>query len=272
MDSPIEVSCLDDLVKFANTARQKFGYDPLWFRGHRNESWKLWPEVFRDRTKSEATIYELRLLRKFRARAPRRHHECPDGGDYFAWLSLMRHYGLPTRLLDWSESLLIAAYFAVEPEPKPVNEPEKEDSPGAIWALDPTRLSQKYTKDQPAADFEPTFAPSLSPAHLYASNAFRGKVIEDTKAPVIPVFPRETSLRMQVQRAAFTIHAGIHPLEETAPSDCLLLAATIPAEAKDKLRSDLAALGIDRAALFPDLEWMSKGLAESELPATPGNP
>ena len=63
--------------------------------------------------------YELRLLRKFRARAHLRHHTCPDYFDYFGWLSLMRHYGLPTRLLDWSESPLVAAYFAmVSADPK----------------------------------------------------------------------------------------------------------------------------------------------------------
>ena len=44
------------------------------------------------------------------------------------WLSLMRHYGIPTRLLDWTHSFLVAAYFAVDDADK------ARDC--AIWALD----------------------------------------------------------------------------------------------------------------------------------------
>ena len=55
----------------------------------------------------------------------------------FEWLCLMQHYGLPTRLLDWSENILIALFWAVEDA--------NIDCDGAIWVLNAGRLNQ-YTR------------------------------------------------------------------------------------------------------------------------------
>jgi hypothetical protein len=48
----------------------------------------------------------------------------PSNDYVLNWWPLMRHYGAPTRLLDWSLSPYVALYFAVE-------EPWDED--GALW-------------------------------------------------------------------------------------------------------------------------------------------
>lgn len=55
------------------------------------------------------------LIREF-ARKAHLHlpaSELPNPRDTLEWLSLMRHYGAPTRLMDWTHSLMVAVHFAL---------------------------------------------------------------------------------------------------------------------------------------------------------------
>lgn len=82
----------------------------LWFRGHTSLTWKLQPAVHRGYNSED----ERSFFNEFYQRALIRYDKCPEKMDFAGWLALMQHYGLPTRLLDWSKSPLVAAYFATQ--------------------------------------------------------------------------------------------------------------------------------------------------------------
>src|SRR4029450_3317949 len=83
----------------------------------------------------EAPEVEKKLLREFGRRVHlylKDSSRIPDTGDTLEWISLMRHYGGPTRVLDWTYSIHVAAHFAL-------NSSER-NKPCWIWAIDAKTL------------------------------------------------------------------------------------------------------------------------------------
>lgn len=93
------------------------------------------------------------------------------------WLAIAQHFGVPTRLLDWSDNLLIAAWFAVE-------DAERTDCNAAIWV----------TRGQPQVDADSSENPFLvaeprvyRPPHLEPRMASQGSVLMLCPEPSKPV-------------------------------------------------------------------------------------
>jgi len=65
---------------------------------------------------------EILFLSKFKSLATPYVESLPNGVEsYWSWLFQMQHYGVPTRLLDWSRDALVALYFATNPEDVALN-------------------------------------------------------------------------------------------------------------------------------------------------------
>jgi hypothetical protein len=227
--SEIKITDLGRIIEVANPTTLGFNFDQAFWRGHGVAEWLLRPHVFR------RDFNERALMGYFQMRAPTRSHaRTPEPHDYFGWLFLAQHYGLPTRLLDWTENPLVALYFAVEGE-------GERDKDGCIWALWPCKLNDDHD----------LVAIRGSKAIELARAAF----VEGTKCDdvIVAIDGREIDLRMLVQIGRFTLHTYPTAIEHLPGSAAWLRKYIVPKERKQRLRDQLAVMGIGRSNLFPDL-------------------
>jgi FRG domain len=111
------------------------------FRGHADHRWRLESSLERtlgsNWSPEKASKYEGWSLDHFRSKFHLYDTENVRPESKLAWLSIMQHYGVPTRLLDFSESPYVALYFALE-----AYRPEtKKDF--AVIAIDYTALMER---------------------------------------------------------------------------------------------------------------------------------
>jgi hypothetical protein len=155
----------------------------LWFRGASCSAHQLLPRIMRDGKPAEAVFdREARLITRFRQRSQ---PYWPAGYPQNEWEQMfaMQHFGLPTRLLDWSENLFVATYFALEHSS--THSHEGKCVP-VVWCVDPTLWNRSVpplsefapevhvltTADEELKPFQPTtnHKRSRTPVALYGAH------------------------------------------------------------------------------------------------------
>jgi hypothetical protein len=226
-----------------------------WFRGQPDEKWDLLPSVRRGYTKQE----EKYLTNLFYTRARTRYKDCPDDLDFGGWLALMQHYCLPTRLLDWTWSPLVAAYFATKYSFDFYNINFDELTDAAIWMMEPHNLNESQGYERV---FPPLNAKSLEPL---IKPAIKGE--DDSEIKAIAASPLETDFKMLTQQGAFTIHVTEEPLNKMVGCDIWLKKIIIPAAYIPNIAMELDVLGIRLADLFPDLHNLAREIKNIHKPS-----
>jgi hypothetical protein len=249
MEPTAQISSSFDLVQIAIDAYNEFKED-IWWRGESRQEangrpWRLVAGVYRE---SDNPNYEREIAYRFKMRAPVRHHPLPQEDNDPAWLFLMQHYRLPTRLLDWNESALNAAFFAVS---------EDVNKPGRLWELNPQVLNEIC-----CGWHGPLIAQSREVLPIIKA-AFSGASLDGE--PIAAVMPPHVDRRILSQLGVFTVHGTRTPLEDHLRAREFLRLYEIPAQVKKQMALQLHILGIRRSSLFPDLENLARELKDKRF-------
>jgi hypothetical protein len=256
----LEASNLKELVGVALEIRKELVHDGfLWYRGISCSSYELVPKIMRDgRSESEVFEREKRLLTRFRQRSMA---YWPSGYPQKDWehLFAMQHYGIPTRLLDWSENLFVASFFALSPGGNHNHTPE-ECAP-VVWCFDPVR----WNRATPALSEYGEAIRVLTTADedLDPYRPETGK--RRSKSPVA-LFGTHNSDRIVAQRGTFMIWgAEVKSLEDYARDveKKLLWRIRLTGD-RGSMFTDLQALGFSETMVFPELPYLAAELSRME--------
>jgi hypothetical protein len=212
----------------------------VWFRGQSDASWILTPRLLRS---PNGVAQEQNILARFRTRAMGMLPSHPADNDPARWMFLMQHHGVPTRLLDWTESALVALYFAVSGSP---------DCDGAFYMLLPMDLNESQIA-KPIL-----FSPYSEEIHKMLMASFKGS---DISVAVFAMLAYASNDRISRQRGNFTIHGSSTDLR-TFNNSPWLTTLKIPAASKPEIREQLAYFGVTQASLFNDLDSLASELRE----------
>jgi hypothetical protein len=213
--------------------------DRYWFRGHEDLTFGLIPSALRY-PEFARRAKALELMAEFKRVAAIKLPRPPAPSNELEWALIAQHHGLPTRLLDWTESATTALYFACK----------KEDRDGTIFILNPVSLNRLSYPGKPRV-----LDPQQDIATITTYLRMSGKHVRGGRSPVA-INPVWNSERLMIQRGVFTLHGNKFDLEGV-PS---LAAILILREYKLRLRSELERIGVDEMTLFPELEHVSAHL------------
>jgi hypothetical protein len=254
---------LEDFLARVRTFREKWKEEELWFRGVTSSRHRLRPSLYRDRRETEALA--RRQEDEARIEFSRRGHALVlerEPRTDLDWYVLMRHNGVPTRLLDWSEGCLIALYFALRrqtPAP-PGSKPEN----GAVWVLDPQWLNGKAAEERGKKPKYEFLTPSSPQLKKYLPPPRSRKTYG--LAPVA-LLSNYLLRQMLTQRSAFTIQGAPDGFERiaSAPGHVRISKVVVRHRGFDTILSDLSSCGVDEATVFPDLGGLGREVTESYL-------
>lgn len=214
----IEVKTLEDF-----SARLKFLEETDLFRGLNDIDYQLIPSIGRFNFIKKESLYQFEksILSDFKRKSYLYIDQEPK--NEFEWLFLAQHHGLPTRLLDWTYSPLVALFFAVETD---------KNTDCCVY--------QRFHSTIVTPDIDNTWKHPFD-----VPDGFE-------------IIPNLKHIRYQNQNGLFTTYTN--PQQESLEK--ITAKFIIRKENKGYLRWKLRKMGITKNVLFPSLDSLSYDIVE----------
>lgn len=221
-----EVDSVQLYIRYILDEKKQDNIDII-YRGHASTSWELKSSIGR-------TNYDPKVERQVFYQFKRQYYTYTDERPEtdMEILFLAQHYGLPTRLLDWTYNPMIALYFACESE-------KHLEEDGHIYTYN---LKKNDLFD---SEGNPDMPKTLN------------EIFKMEKAKF--VVPNYTDVRYKNQKALFLLN-NLPEKKFTFPGKAKYL---IKKENKKQILQDLARLGYDKTLVYPMLDSLCSDIKKS---------
>jgi hypothetical protein len=258
MTTTYKIEKFENLIEIGTTLGKN------WYRGHSKAIGELTPGIFREEFTNEFYLSlnpqpEFRIAEDFKRKAPSIERDLPKFNNHIEWLFIMQHHGVPTRLLDWSENILIACFFAVT---------SNQNEDGELWTFLPWKLNENHGfYGLPTIGNKQLQFLSHEIFHNKPENLAEQYGLSETPKIPMALLPSLTHPRMTAQQSCFTIHPKPekgYSIPEVMTDEKFLVRYIIPKELKKEIEMKIKYLGITYSRIFPDLDGLAKTLRQNE--------
>jgi hypothetical protein len=239
------------------------------FRGHMDMTWTLSSSLTRIGHISPKTL-EDQMLAHFPRRAAEYlpFQQLPKGASTLRWLSLLQHYGAPTRLLDCTRSPYVALFFAIETTPV-----RPSAAAPAVWIVDAAQLKQALLNAVDSRTLKLTDDDDMPIDGSYAlqvagtrDDLVAHDVIHTRPAtPIVVVLePWQIDARQAAQQSVFLCQGDLtQPLTQNMECSGVDLKRTLtrlsfPWTCRPALLAELRRMNVTSEALFPGLDGYAR--------------
>jgi len=262
---PKRIDSWDDINKLAREHAQDRGQRAWIYRGQRSNDPNLKTSLERCYERqgvlgANRRRLESELLREFKRAYHQYAHHLPTPDSVVEWLSVMQHHGAPTRLLDFTYSIYVAVYFALE-------RLKKEDKECALWVVDGKWVLNESVEAL-VRNGKPE-AKRLLELMQESTEKICSEVLFDSPdvKSAIPLNPFRLNERLRIQKGVFLVPTDIgtsfmdnlRALPGYGQDDHVVQ-YILPASVREEAIEALYYMNISRTSLFPGLDGYAQSL------------